>query len=697
MSPALKKITSAMDLMLKNFENVQRASGNSVNTKDFREMHQLLDQSNIELDKMEDNWKKCNEQQDKYNEKIKKGESAAQGLAGKIAKIAGAYMSINAVKGLVTDGMNLADIQIGAQSQLKTVTANMGTGDYYNRILQKAQDIQSGGMYGDEAMIAGAAELATYFTDGDVVTSMMDTLTNYAAGMSGGAELDSTAMTNYATNLGKIMVGSFDAMNEKGFKFTETQKAIVKGTATHAQIVNELGAEYADVSSEMQAAAVINSVIDEGWANMYETMSQTPKGQIASFNNMLGDVKETIGAGLYPAVLGFMNLFNENSGQIQEFANLFVQGVGRIITVITAATNGALRFASFVQDNWGIIAPVIWGIVAALGTYCGYQLTVNAIETVSTGIKIALAAASYAHAAATHAQVSATAAETAAQYGLNTALLACPITWIILGIIAVIAVIYAVVGAINKFAGTSLSATGIICASFSICGAFIANSFVVPTWNLFAKFANFFGNVFNNPTAAVKVLFYDMCLEILGYISHLAHSIEDLLNKIPGIKVNITGGLDNFYDSLEKAQSKVKDESGWKEYVSKMDYIDYGDAAKAGYNFGKGIDAKVGSLFSYDAGEISDFVSDDFSSNLADIAESSDATAKNTSKSSEELSYLRDIAEKEAINRFTTAEIKVDMTGMTNRIDSDADVDGILSKLTRGVADALITAGEGVY
>ena len=153
----------------------------------------------------------------------------------------------------------------------------MGTGDYYNKILQKAQDIQSGGMYGDEAMIAGAAELATYFTDGDAITSMMDTLINYAAGMSGGAELDSTAMTNYATNLGKIMVGSFDAMNEKGFKFTETQKAIVKGTATHSQIVNELGAEYADVSSEMQAAAVINSVIDEGWANMYETLSQTTK------------------------------------------------------------------------------------------------------------------------------------------------------------------------------------------------------------------------------------------------------------------------------------------------------------------------------------------------------------------------------------------------------------------------------------
>ena len=662
MSPVLKKITSAMDLMLKNFENVQRASENSINTKDFNEMHRLLDQSNTELERMEDNWKKCGEQQDNFNSKMEKGASAAKGLAGKIAGIVGAYVSVNAVKGLINDSMSLADVQIGAQSQLKTVTANMGTGDYYDKILQKAADIQSGGMYGDEAMISGAAELATYFSDGDAIMSMMDTLTNYAAGMSGGSELDSTAMTNYATNLGKIMVGSFDAMNEKGFKFTETQKAIVKGTATQAQIVNELGAEYADVSAEMQAAAVINSVIDEGWANMYETMSQTPKGQLASFNNLLGDIKETVGAGLYPAVLGFINLLNENSEQIQELADGFVQIAGVTISILTDIANAALVTVGFIQDNWEIIGPIV-GVAA----------------TAFVAYKAAVLAASV------------------AQWVLNAAQAASPVTWIILAIVALIGIIYLAVGAINKFTGTSISATGIIAASFAVCGAFISNIFVVPLWNLFAKFANFFGNVFNNPVAAVKVLYYDMCLDIIGYISHLAHSIEDLLNKIPGIKINITGGLDSFYDSLEAAQSKVKDESGWKEYVSKMDFIDYDDAAKAGYNFGKGIDAKIGSLFSYDAGNVSDFVSDGFFSNLDDIAESSDATAKNTSKSSEELSYLRDIAEKEAINRFTAAEIKVDMSGMTNRIDSDADIDGIISKLTRGVADALVTAGEGVY
>lgn len=73
-------------------------------------------------------------------------------------------------------------------------------------------------------MIAAGAEFATYFTDTDAVTKMMDTLSDYAMGMSGGGALDSTALVDYATGLGKIMTGAYDAMNEKGFEFSDTQK-----------------------------------------------------------------------------------------------------------------------------------------------------------------------------------------------------------------------------------------------------------------------------------------------------------------------------------------------------------------------------------------------------------------------------------------------------------------------------------------
>ena len=146
----------------------------------------------------------------------------------------------------------------------------------YDAITAKASEIQGRGIYGDEAMIAGAAEFATYFSDAEAIMSMMDTLSNYAMGMTGGGAIDATAMVDYATNLGKIMTGAYDAMTKKGFEFTDAQKAVIEGTATHAQYVEALGEDYQSMSEDMRAATVINSIIAESWDGLYEAMSNTP-------------------------------------------------------------------------------------------------------------------------------------------------------------------------------------------------------------------------------------------------------------------------------------------------------------------------------------------------------------------------------------------------------------------------------------
>lgn len=227
--------------------------------------------------------------------------------------------------------------------------------DAYNQIADKATEIQGKGIYGDEAMIAAGAEFATYFTDTDAITKMMDTLSDYAIGMSGGGALDSTALVDYATGLGKIMTGAYDAMNEKGFEFSDTQKAIINGTATQAQIVQTLGAEYADASSDMQAAATISQVIEESWAGLYENMSQTPEGKIIQLTNAWGDLEEELGGILYPAVLDFLNLFTENWDEVSEFCTMFANGLAILVELETQLVNGALLIASAFQDNWGWI------------------------------------------------------------------------------------------------------------------------------------------------------------------------------------------------------------------------------------------------------------------------------------------------------------------------------------------------------
>lgn len=583
---------------------------------------------------------------------------------------------------------------------LTTTTDTTQTMSAFDAITAKAADIQSKGIYGDEAMIAGAAEFATYFSDGDAILSMMDTLADYAMGMSGGGEIDSKAMVDYATGLGKIMSGSYEAMTKKGFEFTDAQKAIIEGTATQAQIVETLGAEYLDASADMQAAAAINSVIAEAWDGLYESMSNTPEGKIIQFNNKMGDLRESIGNQLYPYVLRLFETFEKHFPQIQSLATGFASGLGVIITILSTM----IDVVAALVDNWGWLGPIVLGVAGAYMVLHGAILAYNAVQAISNGMEAVSIASKALKNGATLAEAAATTTATGAQVGLNAALFACPITWIVLLVIALIAAFYAAVGAINKFAGTSLSATGLIAGAFTTLGAHVINQFVVPTWNMFAAIANFFGNVFNDPVAAVKVLFYDMALTVIGYIKNMAQGIEDLLNKIPGVTVDITSGLDSFYKGLEEAQQKVKDESGWVEYVKKMDFIDYSDAAQAGYEFGQGIEDSVAGAF--DFGKTQDGL-DEFmnqfnmdtsgiAGNTADIAESVGGMSDSLECSEEDLKYLRDIAEQEAINRFTTAEIVIEQHN-ENHIASDMDVDGIMDKWTEQFTERLDISEEGVH
>ena len=100
--------------------------------------------------------------------------------------------------------------------------------------------------------------------------------------------------------------------------------------------------------------------------------------------------------------------------------------------------------------------------------------------------------------------------------------------------------------------------------------------------------ANFIGNTcFNDATAAVKVLFLDMANACIGYVLNMARSIENIVNKIPGVTVDITSGLEGLQTGLETKITAIKDESGWKEYVKQPELLDYSEMASKGYNAGK--------------------------------------------------------------------------------------------------------------
>ena len=584
--------------------------------------------------------------------------------------------------------------------------------DAYNQIADKATEIQGKGIYGDEAMIAAGAEFATYFTDTDAITKMMDTLSDYAIGMSGGGALDSTALVDYATGLGKIMTGAYDAMNEKGFEFSDTQKAIINGTATQAQIVQTLGAEYADASSDMQAAAAISQVIEESWAGLYENMSQTPEGKIIQLTNAWGDLEEELGGILYPAVLDFLNLFTENWDEVSEFCTMFANGLAILVELATQLVNGALLVASVFQDNWGWIAPIVWGIVAAFTAYNVVLGIYNGIQAVSNGLKAASAMAGQVHAAALMMESGATFTATAAQYGFNAALL------------ALIVILYALVGIINQIAGTSISATGLITGAVAVAGAFILNT-GIGLYNSFiaviAAFVNFFIGIiewvlnaanggFNSFGDAVA----NLIGQIISWFLSLGQIVTTIIDAIFG--TDWTAGLEGLKNSVtqwgknENAITLDRMDTS----TAGLQRFDYGDAASAGYDFGAGLESKVGNLFNFSGSipsveDYASLIADNANlSTLPDIADNANLStlpdiADNTGKikdtlsdTDEDLKYLRDMAEMEVINRYTTAEIKIEQNNH-NTVNNGMDLDGVTSALTDGIMEAIDVVTEGVH
>ncbi len=701
------------------------------------------------------------DEQGRFDNAIRQSMDSAEGLKNMIAGAVGAFAGVaglSKAKSWIEDCTAAFNTQLNAETQLISVLANMLDADYvaqfevdvgadtttaineinaiqngvdeitipvtaeakaltaaYDQITAKASEIQGRGIYGDEIMIAGAAEFATYFSDTDAVTMMMDTLSNYAVGMSGGGALDSSAMVGYATDLGKIMSGSYGAMTKKGFEFTEAQKAIVEGEATREQIVSALGEEYLDMSADMQAAAAISQVIDEAWGGLYETMSNTPEGKIIQMNNTWGDMMEVVGKQLYPYVLLFVDAITQNWGTIQMVLDGITLGLQVMMGVLSWLLEGALNFAQTAIDNWSLISPVIYGVAGALAVYGAYLAITKGMELASAAAVGVMAAAQFIKVAAISAVTGATMAETAAQMGLNGAMYACPIVWIIVLIIALIAAFYAAVAAVNKFAGTSVSATGIICGAFMVAGAFILNTTI---------------GVFNAILQAVWTIFVE---HFIGLIEFVLNAANGGFNSFGGAVANLIGQIISWFLSLGEVVTKIIDAifgtdwtSGLNELQGKVlewgkndnaitldrtapvidTRFDYSAAWDAGYSFGEGIDESIANFDPSSLFGTTDIPSaDDYAgaltaggigSGIDDISGNTGAMADAMDITSEELKYLRDMAEQETVNRFTTARITIEQTNH-NTVKNGMDLDGIMSGLTDAISEAVENTVEGVH
>lgn len=519
--------------------------------------------------------------------------------------------------------------------------------------------------------------------------------------------------------------------------YMEVPKGQLKDMAAEGQITADIvkAAMFAAADETDEKFKDMPMTFEQVWTSLQNTALTSLQPILESLNKVANS--EAFQGGVDHAAEALSMLASIAGPIIEEIANsqalwdLADGAINALSLVGVAALEIFYLLAAGVQlaaDNWSWLSPIIYGVAGALAVYYGWQFAANAINAISHGIHIAMAAAQMIHAAAIGTLTTATATNIAAQNGLNAALYACPIVWIIILIIALIAIFYAAVAAVNKFAGTSVSATGIVCGVFMVAAAFIGNLFVTlinfvidifaALWNFIAAFANFFGNVFNDPVGAIARLFFDLFDWVLGILESIASAIDTLFGSnlagaVSGWRGTIGGWVDKTFGQGDEIMAKV---NGGDFHLNRFEY---GAAWDAGYSFGEGIEQKIGdfdpsSLFGGNAADTEGYnglgdyggggaASGGAGDGLAGIGGGVDDIAGNTGKiadsmdvTEEDLKYLRDIAEQEAVNRFTTAEITIEQTN-NNTVSGGMDLDGVVSGLTDAVREASKIITEGVH
>lgn len=644
------------------------------------------------------------DEQGRFNQEIQEGVSGAEGLMGAIKRVAGAYVGIQSARNVLDISDELT--QTIARLNLMNDGAQ-STQELFNLIYASAQKTHSPIMATADAIAKMGNNAGSAFSSNVELVAFMDQVNKQFA--IGGAS---------ATEQSNALLQLSQAMAAGALRGDELNSILDAAPGIARTIEESMGWAEGSIKSYAEEGEVTAQVVKESLLNMADETNEAFESMPITFSQAMTDLASTA-VKAYQPVLQRLNDI-ANSKTFQTFTDGVVEAMQITANIVLNTFDLMAETGNFIADNWSMISPIVYGIAAALAVYGTYLTITKGMEIASTVTKTVMTIATYAHAVATRTAVDATTAETAAQLGLNTAFLSCPVVWITLLVIALIAVFYAAVAAVNHFAGTSASATGLICGAFATALAFIGNMFIgtantiigigVTLWNAIANFVNAFALAFNNPVAGIEALF----LSLFNFIVEVIESAARMLDAVFGS--SLADAVAGFQNKVQAKVDAVITENGGSEIlktVEMSDYqfnrFDYGNAWNSGYNFGEKIDDKISNFSLADIfGKVDIPNPDDYTSsfsdaiansgaggNLGSIADDTSAIKDSVDITDEDLKYLRDIAEQEAINRFTTAEIKLDMTN-NNNVSSNADLDGIVDGMTTKVLEALEAVREGV-
>ena len=640
------------------------------------------------------------DEQGRFNQEISAGTQQANELTNTIKRAVAAYVSIQSVG----KALNISDELVQTTSRLNMMNDGVQTtAELVNMVYAAAQDARGSFSQMADVVARFGNNAKDAFSSSEEVVAFADLIQKQMTIAGASTQEAANAELQLSQALGSGVLRG-DELNS----IFEQAPNLIQNIADYLDVpigkIREMAAD-GELSADVVKAAIfsaaddINSKFNEmpmTWGQMWQSMQNTA---LIAFQPVLQRLNDLA-----------------NSEAFQTFIQGAIEAMATLANILLNVFDLAVSIGTFIGDNWSIIAPIVYGIVAALTAYIAISAIVaaiNGVMAIAEGVK----------AAAQMMATGATFAETAAQQGLNAALMACPLTWIIMLILALIVVIFAVCNAIAKMTGIANSGFGVITGGVNVVIQFFKNlgltvaNIALGIGNAIAALASNMMTAFHNAICNVQSWFYNLLSTACSVIENIAAA----LNKLPFVSFDYSGissAADDYAAKASEAAGNKEDyqsiSDAFNEGFTTFDAFQDGrasDAFNAGAAWGDGIADKV-SNFSLsdvfgqtDIPNVGDYTSG-FNDAIANsgVGDSIGNIDDNTGKikdslevSEDELKYLRDIAEQEAINRFTTAEINVDMSGMQNTVNSGDDIDGFMTKLTDSVNEAVDNMTEGVH
>lgn len=448
--------------------------------------------------------------QDEFAESARGAKTAGSGLLGTLKSLVGGYVGIQGVKALV----GLSDTMAQTSARLNMVNSQFGTTlDLNQMIYESAQ--RSRGAYADTADLVG--------------------------------------------KLGTLAADSFSTPEELiGFAEQINKQYVLSGTSAQGAQAATLQLTQA-LSSGTLRGEELNSVLEQA-----PTIVQSIGDYLGKTT---GEIRELASEGLITSDIvkaAILSAADETNAAFEEMPLTWSQVWTMMQNTAIIALQPVLGGINWLANNIDIVGPPVLGVAGA------FVIAGGAIALYTTQQKISATWTAF-MAARQMLLSGATISQTAAQYGLNAAMLASPIIWTVGGIMLLTGALYGGVAAYNELTDSSVSATGIITGGIAAIVAIGGNGFIL-LWNTIGSFANFFGNVFTHPVAAVETLFLDMVANVLGAISGLAQGIQDVANSF-GLDWDLTSGINSWRDKALSESARIKEASGLTEYAPAIDYL----------------------------------------------------------------------------------------------------------------------------